>query len=669
MALRAAGQQVVIDGHPLTLTNLDRVMYPETGTTKADVLDYYARVADLLLPHCRDRPVTRKRWVHGVGTLAEPGATFFQKNLDDRSTPRWVARREIEHSRQRTSYPLVDNLATLTWLAQNAALELHVPQWQFGQTGAPRNPDRMVLDLDPGPGVGLRECAAVARWARVILEGMGLAPLPVTSGSKGIHLYCALDRTQSSSAISEVAHELARVLEADHPDLVVSDMRKDLRAGRVLVDWSQNSASKTTITPYSLRGRPSPTVAAPREWSELDDDRTLHQLDYRAVLTRVTEGIDPLRGLVAHYDDRQTAPAHEADSDPWLIHLMKDAAAQPLAQNTLPPLPTPMLATAGSAALRVSAANTSRWAYEMKWDGIRAIAAVHDGVLTLTSRNGTDITDRYPELSVLASPGTNLVLDGEIVAISATGQPDFSLLQQRIGLTARGDIERTALRVPVHFMVFDILEREGRSLLQNPWEERRRILEATVHPVGPIQLPPVLTVDLDDAMITSRELGLEGVIAKRRDAVYSSGRRSPTWVKFKHHLTQEVVIGGFTVGAGSRANMVGALLVGIPAAGGLRYVGRVGTGFSERALRDIRDTLTALVSEANPFTSLTRAEGAGARFVEPSLVGEVEFAEWTSASRLRQPSWRGWRLDKAPADVRWESSPAVNPQTPQSEPL
>ena len=219
--MAADEQTVTIDGHRLKLTNLGKVLYPETGTTKADVLDYYARVSDALIRHAANRPATRKRWVHGVGTDEEPGEMFFQKNLDERSTPQWVLRREIQHSDHVNTYPLVNDLATLTWLGQIAALEIHVPQWQFGRTGVRKNPDRMVLDLDPGPGAGLQECAEVARLARVILTGMGLDPMPVTSGSKGIHLYAPLDGKQTSDEVSEVAHELARALEAEDRKSVV----------------------------------------------------------------------------------------------------------------------------------------------------------------------------------------------------------------------------------------------------------------------------------------------------------------------------------------------------------------------------------------------------------------------------------------------------------------
>jgi bifunctional non-homologous end joining protein LigD len=257
--MSATKQVVSVGGQRLTLTNLDKVIYPETGTTKGEVLDYYASIAHVLIPHARERPATRKRWVNGVGTAEHPGEMFFQKNLDD-STPDWVTRGSIEHKSHHNDYPLVNNLATLTWLAQIAALEIHVPQWRFARTGEPKNPDRLVLDLDPGEGAGLQECAEVARLARAILRDMGLDPMPVTSGSKGIHLYAALDGKQTSDEVSAVAHELARALESAHPDLIVSDMKKELRRGKVLVDWSQNNGAKTTITPYSLgtgRIRPS----------------------------------------------------------------------------------------------------------------------------------------------------------------------------------------------------------------------------------------------------------------------------------------------------------------------------------------------------------------------------------------------------------------------------
>ncbi|HET9872202.1 MAG TPA: non-homologous end-joining DNA ligase [Propionibacteriaceae bacterium] len=290
-------QAVQVDGRTIALTNLDKIMYPATQTTKADVLAYYAEVSTIIVPHLVDRPATRKRWVDGVGTPESPGKAFFNKDLG-RSAPEWVERRVIKHADHDNEYPLVNDTATLTWLGQLAALELHVPQWRFGPEGGPENPDRLVLDLDPGDGAGLAECVQVASWIREVLAGIGMDPVPVTSGSKGIHLYCGLDGSLTSEKATELARELAQALEANHPSAVVSNMRRADRTGKVFIDWSQNNGAKTTVTPYSLRGRWQPTVAAPRTWKELDDP-DLAQLGYQQVLDRLSQLGDPLAAMGA----------------------------------------------------------------------------------------------------------------------------------------------------------------------------------------------------------------------------------------------------------------------------------------------------------------------------------------------------------------------------------
>ena len=288
-------QRVEVGGRTLKVSNLDKVMYPATGTTKGEVIDYYHRIAGVMIPQVSRRPATRKRWVNGVGTEEDPGQVFFRKDLEG-SAPDWVPRADIEHRSGTTAYPLIEEPAVLVWLAQLASLEIHTPQWRFDADGEPENPDRLVLDLDPGEGVALADCAEVALWCREILGDMGLSTYPVTSGSKGIHLYAPLDGASTAEEVSGVAHELARALEADHPDEVVSDMKKSLRSGKVLVDWSQNNGSKTTVAPYSLRGRARPTVAAPRTWEEIEDEDLTH-LDLTEVLERVEGGQDPIAPL------------------------------------------------------------------------------------------------------------------------------------------------------------------------------------------------------------------------------------------------------------------------------------------------------------------------------------------------------------------------------------
>lgn len=304
---------VAVDGRLLRLTNLDKILYPATHTTKAEVLTYYAEIAPLLINQTRDRPTTRKRWPDGVGTgdvgIGGGGTgggrlVFFVKNLES-GAPDWVRRVTVPHKDKPVTYPLLNDLATLTWMAQLAALEIHVPQWRFDTHDRALPADRLVLDLDPGPGVGLAQCAEVARWARTLLREMGLDAVPVTSGSKGIHLYAPFDEPRPSEEASQLARDLARTLEAAHRDLVTSVMRKDLRDGKIFVDWSQNNAAKTTVAPYSLRGIERPTVSTPLTWEEVAEATEAADLRFEAA--DVVRRIDELGDLLADMPS-STAP-------------------------------------------------------------------------------------------------------------------------------------------------------------------------------------------------------------------------------------------------------------------------------------------------------------------------------------------------------------------------
>jgi bifunctional non-homologous end joining protein LigD len=283
---------VLVDGRRLQLSNLDKFMYPATETTKGEVLNYYARVAPILLPHLADRPVTRIRWPHGTA-----GPSFFEKNLPP-GAPSWLRSVAVPTTGSRSQrgndtlrYPVVDGAAALTYLVNLASLELHVPQWRFDTDGHPCNPDRLVIDLDPGSPAGLHECAQLALLVRERLERIGLTAAPVTSGSKGMQLYAALPGEQDSGTICDVAREIAQELTKLRPELVLWKMTKSLRPGKVLLDWSQNAAAKTTIAPYSLRGKEAPFVAAPRTWAEIERGAerrdSLTQLDMDDVLARV----------------------------------------------------------------------------------------------------------------------------------------------------------------------------------------------------------------------------------------------------------------------------------------------------------------------------------------------------------------------------------------------
>ncbi|WP_448072732.1 ATP-dependent DNA ligase [Georgenia yuyongxinii] len=907
MAASEKPETVLVDGRRLRLTNLAKVLYPETGTTKAEVIAYLTQIAPVMLPHCAGRPATRKRWPNGVGRADDGGEVFFVKNLEP-GAPEWVVRADIEHSSGPKTYPLVNDAATLAWLGQMAALEVHVPQWRFRSDGEPHRPDRLVLDLDPGEGAGLAECAEVARLARDLLVGMGLEPVPLTSGSKGIHLYAAIDGTHTSDQISDIAHELARALEADHKDLVVSDMKKTLRAGKVLVDWSQNNGGKTTIAPYSLRGRARPTVAAPRTWAELDEPDLAH-LEYPEVLRRVREIGDPMALLLGVYEEPYTDPgertpeardvldvataagatpesrrahtprkdttgairarrradrlatyramrdpartpepvpeevlgdygraaqtfviqehhasrlhwdfrlAHEGvlvswalpkgvptdprqnhlavqtedhpmeygtfagsipageygggevtiwdsgtyelhkwhegkeviavltgrpgggletagpgrtvklalirtggrggqDGNHWLIHLMEPdgrrrggeraeraqaddgaapragaSAARRSAGATSRAGTGAELAARGSAVGRTAAARTTTsrsadrggelppapmlatlgaaedlspdhdWVLEMKWDGVRAVVVLDAGTVRLFSRNGNDVTRQYPELNDVAAVldgVSSAVLDGEIVALDPRGRPSFAALQKRFNLGDDRQVDRLARANPVRLMLFDALGADGTSFLKRTYDERRRHLLDLVDPGAHelVAIPGAFGGDIEAAVRASRRWRLEGVMAKRRDSRYTPGRRSRSWVKIKHTLTQEVVVIGWRPGQGNRAGAVGSLLVAVPDADGLRYAGRVGTGFTLREAEEWARQLGRTERRTSAVDGVPRLDSRDARWVSPDRVAEVEYSEWTPDQRLRHPRWRGWRPDKSPVEVTVEA--------------
>lgn len=296
-----------------------------------------------------------------------------------------------------------------------------------------------------------------------------------------------------------------------------------------------------------------------------------------------------------------------------------------------------------------------QWCYELKWDGVRALAYVEGGRTRLVSRSGNDLSDRYAELVEGPPIGpSSALVDGELVALDRAGRPSFQMLQTRLR-----DLRAGRPPAPLAYLAFDLLHVGSRSLLRQPYDDRRSALSemALVNPRWSV--PGSFGPPGADVLEASRAQGLEGVVAKRRTSTYLPGRRSDAWIKVKNFRTQEVVIGGWTEGEGRRSSSFGSLLCGIPAGSpagplgeALLYCGNVGTGFDEAALADLLAALRPLERASSPFAGrLPPIRARRARFVEPRLVGEVRFAEWTDDGRLRQASWRGLRDDKSPREV------------------
>jgi len=355
------------------------------------------------------------------------------------------------------------------------------------------------------------------------------------------------------------------------------------------------------------------------------------------------------RHIIVTFDGRRLAGRYALfplSDGAWNIRKL-DATSAPA--DTAVEVPLPMLATAGELP---PPEEDALWGYEFKWDGVRAVAAVRGGALGLTSRKGTDITVRYPEVGRLPDGlvGHDAVLDGEIVAMDENGRPDFGVLQNRMHRTGP-EVGRMAAAMPVTYLVFDLLSWDGEDLLARPYAERRERLDALGLAGHRWVATPWFRGGGAGVRAASEENGLEGVVAKRLTSPYRPGLRSPDWRKVKNVRTQSVVVGGWRPGQGRRAGGVGSLLFGVPdGEGNLVYAGHVGTGFSDQDLKDLKRMFTA--RSTSPFHgTLPREVTRDAHWVEPELVGEVAYAVWTADGRLRHPSWKGIRDDLEPDDV------------------
>ncbi len=369
----------------------------------------------------------------------------------------------------------------------------------------------------------------------------------------------------------------------------------------------------------------------------------LHKWDDKKV--EITFDGERLRGRYGLFSIKREGES----ANNWMIHRMDpplEDGRQPMPERILP-----MLARLGKLP-----PDEERWSFEVKWDGVRAIAYAQPGRLRLESRNLNEITSRYPEVrGLLGDLGMHeAVLDGEIVAFDERGRPSFERLQRRMHVTAASAVKRLASEVPVVYAIFDLLYLDGRSLMEVPYEQRRPLLDE-LGLDGPAWRVPAAHPGEGQALLNATQAqGMEGIVAKRLDSCYEPGRRSGGWLKVKHTLRQELVIGGWIPGEGRRQKRIGALLMGYYEEGGFAYAGRVGTGFTERVLDDLLERLTPLRRDSSPFTGAPKLP-RNTVFVEPCLVAEIELREWTRERVMRAPSFKGLREDKEPREVVLET--------------
>ena len=596
--------EVDVNGRRLELSNLEKIFYPKVKFTKAQVIDYYARVASVLLPHLKNRPVSLKRYPDGV---TRP--YFFEKQAPSHR-PKWIETTPVESEDRRIDYCMINDLAALVWASNLANLELHTflhcaPKIEI--------PTMLGFDLDPGEGTDILLCAQVGLWIRDLLERLGIESFPKTSGSKGLQLYVPLNTPVSYDKTKAFAHALAELLESEHPDQIVSKMQKKLRIGKVFVDWSQNDEHKTTVTVYSLRANDRATVSTPVSWEEVelalqqkDSNRLVFESDdvleriekngdlFEPVL-RLKQKLPSLKALIGKLPSRsrgsdtaehsrrsqnpskrlvrqslrQINPSRSALSDPRDLRAKrrlestsdrneKQKAAKELAieiqedrtSSEISALSQlrPMLAKSADAAF-----NDPEWIFEIKLDGYRALALVDQVSARLVSRAGNEISSAYPAIiNDLVTTKLSAVFDGEIAVLDESGVPRFELLQSY----------RTARQGYLVYYVFDLLFLNGRDLRNQPLVQRKETLRRVLNGSEIVRYVEHVDGSGKEFFELARERGLEGIVAKKKSAAYLEGKRVDHWLKIKCRRVEEVIICGFTE---SRVNLntLGALLVAV----------------------------------------------------------------------------------------------------------
>jgi bifunctional non-homologous end joining protein LigD len=639
----ASKQLVELGGRHLSLTNLDKVLYPGTQFTKAHVIDYYARIAGWLLPHFRERPVTLLRFPDGVH-----GKTFYEKDAP-KHTPPWIPTTMVprQSGGKPIRYVCVNDAPTLVWCANLASLELHPFLHRAGELDCPSS---VVFDLDPGEGADLSSCARVALLVRETLAGAGVDCFAKVSGSKGLQVYAPLNTKVTYEQTRSFAQSVAQKLEKQHPALIVSAMAKERRASKVFIDWGQNADFKTTIGVYSLRAKNDvPYVSAPVTWEELEslhkrNDEDSLRFTPEALLKRVEEIGDLFAPLLTL---RQHLPTEKelASASKVTALAAKPGKTQKARTAAVARFVEPMLL------LRTEELPEGpNWCYELKLDGYRAIAIKTGGEVFLRSRNDNDFNSRYPAVAeALFALPDETVIDGEVVAMDSSGRPSFNALQNL-----------SSSRAPIFYFVFDVLVLAGRDVTSEPLSERREVLQDLLANLGePIRQSPQLNAGLAEVIGAVRAQGLEGIVAKRLDSRYESGQRSGAWRKMRINRGQEFVIGGYSIGG----KHFDALIFGYYQGDELMYAARTRNGFTPASREQLFRRFRGLATDVCPFVNLPQTSagrwGQGltaekmedCRWLKPELVGQFEFVEWTPEGHLRHSKFVALREDKDPRTV------------------
>lgn len=767
-------QWVTIGKRKIELTNLEKVLYPEDGIVKAEVIEYYLKIAPTILNHVKGRALTLIRFPDGIH-----GEMFYQKSRPDWA-PDWIEFANLGKE-EKKDYIIATEPASLVWLANLAALELHQlhsrkPKFDF--------PDYMVFDLDPPEGYDFKKVVPIAFDLKELVESLGYTAFVKTTGGKGVHICCPLEPKFDFQMVFEASRLIAQPFVDRNASSTTLHIKKEARKGRVLIDIYRIRSGQSIVSPYSLRGRAGAPVSMPLTWNELAQLKSPLEYNIRTALEKVLKDGDAWEGMGAYSVELHThrkkkvvkelppsgkrkTPAQlesyekkrdfkktsepggsvtEEGGNNFVIHrhhashlhydlrLEQDGVLKSWAvPKGLPPHPGvkrfavqtedhPMKYLTFNGKIpkgqygggdmwiyalgkyqvtkekkdgfyfrlnskevngeyRIYKIKEKEWlfervdspqinylqdviepmlsdsaekipsgddyVYEIKWDGIRALIALEDGQVRITSRNKNDITKQFPELLLAdkAFRATNGLFDAEIVCLDKSGKPEFKKVIHRLMNTGETNIQKMSKSSPVYCYIFDCLYLDGRSLVNESLFKRKEWLKDAVKKDTPYRVSEFVE-DGKSLFNAAREHALEGVMAKKKDSKYLPGRRSEGWLKIKVRQTSECVILGYTPGKGNREATFGALQIAEKISGDLFYRGKVGTGFDDHLMKEIFSLLKKLKKVKKPILKGGKiVDEKITEWVEPSLLVEVSFSQLTADQMYREPVFVRLRPD------------------------
>lgn len=760
----------------LELSNLKKVLFPEDHFVKAELIEYYLRIAPTILRHIKGRPLSLVRFPDGID-----GEQFFQKNRPTWA-PDWIDHIALGDE-DKVDYILATEEATLVWLANLACIELHQ---MHCRTPHYDKPDYIVYDLDPPPGYPFKDIVTMAFDLRKLVESYGYHTFVKTTGGKGVHILTPIEPKWDFGKAHDTAEEIAKVFVAANSKTATLQVKKDARQGKVFVDIHRNRTYQTIVSPYSVRGRRGALVSMPLHWEELATVTDPGIFNIKSVPDRVISDGDPWETLGAyavplHTDRRSQTKSEKANPDAEIDPTLAEYARKRTFSMTpepgpefivgegnafvvhrhhasrlhydlrieregtlkcwavprgLPPRPgikrlavatedhplkylkfegtipkgqygggdmwvfargryeitkekkdgfycrlesreltaeyrlihtkdkdwlvervdkpqidwvhdpiEPMLAHSRSEPF-----DSPDFVYEVKWDGIRAMIAIDEGQITIRSRNQQDITKQFPELHNVEQSfrASSALFDGEIVCLDEAGKPVFQNVIRRMQQSTDSGIARLRAKHPAVCYLFDCLYLDGRPVVNESLIRRREWLADSLRPNQIFRVSQTVS-EGRGLYEAAAAMGLEGIVAKRRDSTYFPGKRSSQWIKVKSQQTADCIIIGYTAGKGDRESTFGAMHLARFRDDRMVYVGKVGTGLDQDGLESIFEKLQKLKRVKRPVEEKP-LDDAQSTWVEPTMVCEVAYLKLTEDRYLRAPVFLRLRPDLKPED-------------------